>query len=93
MKAGASRSAFDPAAVPVKSGDALTTVGVCGEKEGAAMKAKPADGKLPPDLLEWARQSFNEEEFLAGVREIRATGGLEFDDFVKELERAAGEHE
>ena len=57
------------------------------------MKAKLADGKLPPDLLEWARQTFNEEEFLAGVREIRATGGLEFDDFVKELERAAGEHE
>jgi hypothetical protein len=57
------------------------------------MKAKLADGKLPPDLLEWARQTFNEEEFLAGVREIRATGGLEFDNFVKELERAAGEHE
>lgn len=52
-----------------------------------------ADGKLPPGLLEWARRTFNEDEFLAGVREIRATGGLDFNDFVKELERAAGQHE
>ncbi len=51
------------------------------------------DGKLSPSLLEWARRTFDEDEFMAGVREIRATGGLEFDDFVKELERAAGEHE
>ena len=49
--------------------------------------------RLPPVLLEWARQTFDEAEFMAGVREIRATGGLEFQDFVKELERAAGEHE
>lgn len=51
------------------------------------------DGKLPPSLLEWARRTFDEDEFMAGVREIRATGGLQFEDFVKELERAAGEHE
>jgi hypothetical protein len=68
-------------------------------QEVAGRLADPAgvngatDGKLPPSLLEWARRTFNEDEFLAGVREIRATGGLEFEDFVKELERAAGEHE
>jgi hypothetical protein len=31
--------------------------------------------KIPPELLEWARQTFDEEEFLQEVREIEATGG------------------
>jgi hypothetical protein len=30
---------------------------------------------IPPEILEWARQTFDEEEFLAHVREIEATGG------------------
>jgi hypothetical protein len=47
--------------------------------------------KLPPEVIEWARRTFDEEEFLAGVREICATGGLSFEDFVEELERAAGQ--
>jgi len=59
----------------------------------AGSSAAPHSQKLPPELLEWARKTFNEEEFLAGIREIRETGGLEFEDFLKELERAAGEHE
>jgi hypothetical protein len=42
---------------------------------------------LPPDLLEWARQTFNEEEFMADVREIRETGGLRFEDFIGEIEQ------
>ncbi len=52
-----------------------------------------ANGKLPPDLVEWARQTFNEAEFMAGVREIRESGGLQFEEFIGDLERAAGEHE
>lgn len=51
------------------------------------------EGALPPDLLDWARRTFDEEEFLAGVREIRETGGIQFEDFVADLERAAGEPE
>ena len=45
--------------------------------------------KIPPDLLEWARQTFNEEEFLEQVREIEATGGLALEDFIAELEARA----
>lgn len=30
---------------------------------------------IPPELLEWARQTFDAQEFLEGVREIAATGG------------------
>ncbi len=29
---------------------------------------------IPPELVEWARQTFDEEGFLAQVREIEATG-------------------
>jgi hypothetical protein len=39
--------------------------------------------------MAWARQEFSEEEFLAGLREIQATGGLELQDFIKELEKEA----
>jgi hypothetical protein len=48
---------------------------------------------LTADLLEWARRHFTEEEIVAGIREIRATGGLEFNDFLRDLEQAAGANE
>jgi hypothetical protein len=41
---------------------------------------------LTPEVMEWARRTFNEEEHLAGLREIEATGGLELKDFIHELE-------
>jgi hypothetical protein len=41
------------------------------------------------EILEWASQQFNEEETVAGMHEIRETGGLELSDFLKELEREA----
>jgi hypothetical protein len=37
---------------------------------------------LTPEFLEWARQSFNEEEFLAGLREIETTGGVDIKDLI-----------
>lgn len=45
--------------------------------------------KIPPEILEWARQTFNEEEFLTQVRDIEATGGLKLEDFIAELEARA----
>jgi hypothetical protein len=45
--------------------------------------------KIPPDLVEWARQTFDEAEFLARVREIEATGGLRLEDFIAEVEARA----
>jgi hypothetical protein len=44
---------------------------------------------IPPEILEWVRQMFDEEEFLAHVREIEATGGLRLEDFIAELEARA----
>src|SRR3954469_12172171 len=37
-------------------------------------KAPPLT-KLTPELREWARQNFNEADFLAGLRDIREHGG------------------
>ena len=48
---------------------------------------KLVDGKLSPELLEWARQQFTEEEIVVGLRELRAKGGLELEDFLAELEQ------
>jgi hypothetical protein len=51
-----------------------------------------ATGKLPTELLDWARAQFDakeEEATLAGLREIRETGGLKLEDFIAELEQEA----
>ncbi len=45
--------------------------------------------RIPPEILEWARQTFDEHEFLAQVRQIEATGGLRLEDFIAELEARA----
>jgi hypothetical protein len=45
---------------------------------------------IPPEIVEWARQTFDEEEFLALVHEIEATGGgLRLEDFIAEIEARA----
>jgi hypothetical protein len=44
---------------------------------------------IPPEIVKWARQTFDEEEFLARVREIEATGGLRLEDFIAEVEARA----
>ncbi len=48
---------------------------------------------VTPELLEWARRTFNEEEFLAGLREIEATGGVEITDLIQEPEQEATSRE
>lgn len=53
----------------------------------------PEPMKLTPELLEWARSQFSEEEFLAGLREIQSTGGLQLSDFIHELEERAAPRE
>jgi hypothetical protein len=45
--------------------------------------------RIPPELLEWARQTFDEVVFLAHVREIEATGGLRLENVIAELEARA----
>ena len=45
--------------------------------------------KIPPEILEWARQTFDEQEFLTQVREIEATGGRQLEEFLLELEARA----
>ena len=44
---------------------------------------------IPPELLEWARQTFDEEEFLAQVHEMEVTGGLQLEDFIAQIEAQA----
>jgi hypothetical protein len=47
------------------------------------------NGKLPAEILEWARQQVREEDVIAGIKDIHETGGFELKDFLAELERAA----
>jgi hypothetical protein len=79
----------------------VETCPVCGHRlngaalpQGAASLQRSTPPELPstklsPELLEWARQQFHEEEFIAGLREIQDTGGLELKDFIQELEQEA----
>jgi hypothetical protein len=57
--------------------------------EGADTQQPAPSGKPSPELMEWVRRQFSEEEFLAGLREIRETGGRELKDFIRELEQEA----
>lgn len=45
---------------------------------------------VPPDLLAWARQTFDAEAFLREVQLIQSTGGCTFESFIAELEARAG---
>ena len=50
-------------------------------------QSKPfPNDRIPPEILEWARQTFEEEEFLTQIREIEATGGVPLEDFIAEIE-------
>ena len=44
---------------------------------------------VPPDLLAWARQTFDVREYLDGVRDIEATGGHTLESFIAEVEARA----
>jgi hypothetical protein len=45
---------------------------------------------ISPDLLEWARQTFDEEDFLALLREMEAEGGrLRLEDFIADIKARA----
>jgi hypothetical protein len=53
-------------------------------------QSEPTPGqRIPPEILEWARQTFDEKDFLAQVREIEATGGIRLEEFIAELEARA----
>jgi hypothetical protein len=40
-------------------------------------------------MLAWARQTSNEAEFLAALREVEQGSGHHFEDFIEEIERIA----
>jgi len=42
-----------------------------------------------PAVLAWAKQTLNEAEFLAALREVEQGGGHQFEDFIDEIERIA----
>lgn len=48
---------------------------------------------LTPEVKEWARRTFNEEEFLAELREIEASGGVQIKDLLDEMEQEAAARE
>lgn len=54
-------------------------------EQGPAQR-EPQMEPVPAELLEWARQTFDEEDYQAGVREIQQTGGVRFEDFIGEIE-------
>ena len=41
---------------------------------------------VPPDLLAWAQQTFDAQEYLDGVREIEAGRGRTFESLIAEVE-------
>ena len=42
---------------------------------------------VPPEMREEFLRTFNEEEYLAAVRELERTGGVQIDDLIAEMDR------
>jgi hypothetical protein len=55
------------------------------EGKPADPRQKPAPVELTPDLLDWARRQFSEEEYIAGIRDIRENGGVPFASIIQRL--------
>jgi hypothetical protein len=55
------------------------------ERRQPDLRQKPTPVQLTPDQLEWARRQFSEEEYVAGIRDIRENGGVPFADVVQKL--------
>lgn len=51
----------------------------------------PAPAPVPPELLAWAQQTFDAEEFLDGVRDIEETGGQPLEAFIADVEAVVRE--
>lgn len=48
---------------------------------------------IPPEILEAARASFNEAEFLEEIEEVRRTGGYKIEDLLALFDEAAATDE
>lgn len=95
---GLRQGSAKPAEIPEKLLSVMQLITAAGFPNGAATRA--ADGRctggsteVTDEVRAWAAEQFNEEEFAAGIRDIRETGGVEFKDFEDELERAAAADE
>jgi hypothetical protein len=71
--------------------DASAPMGQVGDS--APLPSQIQREEISPEILQWARQQFTEEEILAGLHELRETGGLELRDFIHELEEIANRRE
>ncbi len=74
---------------PVTHNENTAANGQTPSQPGAAptQDQSPRETRLSPELLEWARQQFTEEEIIAGLRELREKGGLELREFIQDLEQ------
>jgi hypothetical protein len=72
------------AAKPVTPPEAVGPFVQSPEGEAARERTGP---RLTPELRAWLLQQSTEEEIVAGLRELREKGGLEFHEFVRELEQ------
>ena len=75
------------AQVPTRVLRLLEEIDGLGRNFPAGPEGPEPAGKHPKELLEWARQQFTEEEILAGLHDIRTTGGQELGEFLQELEQ------
>ncbi len=52
---------------------------------------RPEPMPVPPDLLAWAQQTFNMEEYLAGVADIKAGNGKTFEEVIAKVQQIMDE--
>lgn len=81
-----------------KCGHAMTN-GAVQRVTGSGRKPPPPEAagwvihKMPPEIREEMRRSFNEEEFIAELREAERAGLPELKDLIRDLEQEMAPHE
>jgi hypothetical protein len=60
------------------------------ERKQPDLRQRPTPVQLTPDQLDCARQQVSEEEYLAGIRDIRENGGVPFVDILQRLKLPVG---
>jgi uncharacterized protein related to proFAR isomerase len=73
-------------------GHALVNGSVSRSKNPAGKPSPPPEvsgwviDPTPPEVIEELRRTFNEAEYLADLREVERTGGVQFGDILSEIE-------
>ena len=59
----------------------------------AELAERLQQGRIPPELQDWVRQQFPQEDFLRGFLEVQRSGGVSITDLLEEFDQTGDTEE